>query len=71
MSAIILEKNGIPSSGKNMRHLSIRAFWIADHFEKGEAKINYEPTEEMVADFFTKPLQGSAFHKFRRVILNE
>ena len=71
MSAIILEKNGIPSSGKNMRHLSIRAFWIADHFEKGEVKIDYEPTEEMVADFFTKPLQGSAFHKFRRVILNE
>ena len=71
MSAIILEKNGIPSSGKNMRHLSIRAFWIADHFEKGEVKIEYEHTEEMVAEFFTKPLQESAFHKFRRLILNE
>jgi hypothetical protein len=55
MSAILLEKNGITSSGKNMRHLSIRAFWIADRVKKGELDIEHEPTEEMVADFFTKP----------------
>ena len=27
------------------------------------------PTEEMLADFFTKPLQGSLFRKFRAVLL--
>ena len=54
-----------------MRNLSIRAFWIADRVKKGEVDIKHEPTEEMVADFFTKPLQGSAFAKLRRIILNE
>ena len=28
------------------------------------------PTEEMVGDFFTKPLQGSLFRKFRAIIMN-
>ena len=70
MSAILLGKNGISSSGKNMRHLSIRAFWIADQVKKGELTIEHEPTEEMVADFYTKPLQGAAFAKFRKIIMN-
>jgi len=29
----------------------------------------YCPTEEMLANFFTKPLQGSLFRKFRDVLL--
>ena len=32
--------------------------------------IEYCPTGDMVADFFTKPLQGSLFHKLRTIILN-
>ena len=31
--------------------------------------IVYCPTEEMLADFFTKPLQGALFQKFRRVLM--
>ena len=27
------------------------------------------PTEEMVADFFTKPLQGKLFFEFRNTVL--
>jgi hypothetical protein len=30
----------------------------------------YCPTGDMVADFFTKPLQGSLFRKVRTIILN-
>ena len=71
MSAMLLEKNGISSSGKNMRHLSIRAYWIADRVKDGEVVIKHEPTGEMVADFFTKPLQGASFSKFRKIIMNE
>jgi len=33
-------------------------------------KIEYCPTKEMVADFFTKPLQGSQFIKLRDQIMN-
>jgi hypothetical protein len=29
----------------------------------------YCPTGEMIADFFTKPLQGAQFYKFRDAIL--
>ena len=69
MSAITLEKNGISSSGKNVRHLSIRAFWIADQVEKGNVETKYEPTEEMIADFFTKPPQRALFRNLRVLIL--
>ena len=71
MSAILLEKNGMFSSGKRTRHLSIRAFWVADQVKKGAVEIEHEPTEDMVADYFTKPLQGSMFRKLRKLILNE
>ena len=30
----------------------------------------YCPTEEMIADFFTKPLQGAQFVKFRDAALS-
>ena len=36
---------------------------------KGEIEIAYCPTEQMLADFFTKTLQGSLFNQFRAVTL--
>jgi hypothetical protein len=33
--------------------------------------VQHCPTEHMLADFFTKPLQGSLFRKFREVILEQ
>ena len=35
-----------------------------------ELKVEYCPTAEMRGDFFTKPLQGTLFRKFRDQILN-
>ena len=32
-------------------------------------KVRYCPTEKMIADFFTKPLQGNLFRFFRDIIL--
>ena len=34
-----------------------------------DIEIWYCPTENMIADFFTKPLQGSLFRRFRDFIL--
>jgi len=56
--AILLEKNGRESSGKRTRHMNIKYFFIKDRVDKGEITIKFCPTEEMVADHFTKPLQG-------------
>ena len=69
MSAILLEKNGMLSSGKRTRHLSIRAFWVADQVKKGVVEIEHEPTEDMIADYFTKPLQGLLFTEIRYIIM--
>jgi hypothetical protein len=63
-SAMLLEKNGRGSSSKRTRHINIRYFFVRDRVASKEVKIEYCPTEEMLADFFTKPLQGSLFKKF-------
>lgn len=69
-SAILLEKNGRKSGSKRTRHIKVRYYFITDRIRKGEVKVEYCPTGNMVADFFTKPLQGAAFQKFRNAILN-
>ena len=69
-SAILLEKNGKFSSSKRTKHIDMRYFFITDRIEKKEVSVEYCPTEEMIGDFFTKPLQGSLFRKFRALILN-
>ena len=68
-SAILLESNGRMSCSKRSRHLNIRYFYVKDLIDKGLLEVEYYPTEQMLADFFTKPLQGSLFWKFRAVIL--
>ena len=69
-SAQLLETNGTRSSGKRTRHMNIRFFFIADKVASGEISVEHCPAELMVADFFTKPLQGELFYRFRRMILN-
>ena len=69
-SAILLERNGKASSGRRTRHIDIRYFFATDRIAKGEMRVEYCPTEDMIADFFTKPLQGSLFRKFRALIMN-
>ena len=70
MSSMLLEKNGRASCSKRTRHINIRYFFVTDRIASKEIHVEYCPTEEMVADFFTKPLQGSLFRKFRNWILN-
>ena len=64
-----MEKNGKKSCTKRSRHLNIRYFYVKDLIARGEAEVDYCPTEDMLADFFSKPLQGNLFKKFRSVIL--
>ena len=69
-SAILLENNGTKSSSRRTRHINIRYFFIYDRVKSNEVSVEYCPTDEMLADFFTKPLQGQKFIKFWRIILN-
>ena len=68
-SAIKLEKNGRASAGKRSRHMNIRYFFVKDQLAQERITVRHCPTLAMLADFFTKPLQGSLFQKFRDVIL--
>ena len=69
-SAILLEKNGKESSGKRTRHLNIRYFYITDCIEKKYLTVDYCPTDDMIGDFPSKPLQGRKFKKHRKAIMN-
>jgi hypothetical protein len=68
-SAILLEKNGRKLSSKRTKYLNCRFYFITDRINKNELSVEYCPTEEMVGDFFTKPLQGKLFYKFRCLIM--
>ena len=68
-STIRMEVNSRNSCTGNSRHVDIRFFFIHDRDKDGEVKVVYCPTNKMVADFFTKPLQGSLFKKFRASVM--
>lgn len=70
-STILLEENGKRSSSKRTRAINIRYFFIAGQVEKGNIQVEYCPTDHMIADFFSKPLQGKKFQNFKAEILGE
>ena len=69
-STMLLLNNGKGSSTKHTRHLNIRYFFLADRIANKELRIEYCPTDDMLADYFSKPLQGMKFKKFRKEIMN-
>jgi hypothetical protein len=68
-SAILLEKNGKSSSSKRTKHINIRFFFVTDRIAQKELSVEWCPTGAMISDFFTKPLQGALFKKFRDLIM--
>ena len=68
-STMRLTQNGKLSSGQRTRHINIQYFFITDWIARNEVTIQYCPTNKMVADYFTKPLQGALFYKFRDQIM--
>ena len=68
-SAILLESNGMKSVKKGTRHIRIKYFFITDKVKGKELQILHCPTDQMTADFYTKPLQGSLFLNHRNTML--
>ena len=68
-SAMLLEKNGVMSSSKRTKHINVRYYFIKDYVDRNEVHIIHCPMEDMIGDYFTKPLQGSQFVKFRDMIM--
>ena len=70
MSSMLLEKNGRNSSSKRTKHINVRYFFITDQLSKKEVELKHCPTDQMVADYMTKALQGKLFRDFRKEIMN-
>ena len=69
MSAILIEKNGRNCLGKRNRAIDVRYFAIRDSMQRGDIEIKHLGSNYMIADFFTKCLQGKRFLEFRKLIL--
>jgi hypothetical protein len=69
-STIKLEKNGKESSGKRKRHFDIKYFYVTDLISRDEVEIEYCSTDEMLADYNTKPVVGRKFSLFRDRYMN-
>jgi hypothetical protein len=59
------------STSPRTRHIAIRFFFVKDRVDAGELEIVYEPTETMVADCMTKPLQGQLFRDMRDLLMGK
>ena len=50
--------------------LQSKNYFVTDRITGGDFWVDYCPTEKMLADFFTKPLEGKMFRVFRSMIMN-
>jgi hypothetical protein len=69
MSCMALIKRGGPCSARS-RHIGIRRFWLKERVDGGEVVIQHMPTEDMIANLLTKPVQGRQFLKERQGLTN-
>ena len=67
-STIKLIERGRPAAEQS-RHINIGYFWIHDLIKQGVVIVKFCPTLSMLADYFTKPLQGSLFTDLRDQVL--
>ena len=68
-SEIRMLVNGKASCTSNSKHVAIKYFWCSDHIKKGKISVSHCPTDNMLADYMSKPLQGKLFTLFRNVLM--
>ena len=56
-----MEKNGRACLGKRNRAIDVHYFAIKDAIDLGDVEIKHCGTDDMVANYFTKSLQGKKF----------
>jgi hypothetical protein len=66
-SAIHIVENG--NDKGRTKHMDVRCHLIRDLVTSGVTKVQYMPTESMVADILTKPLDPKIFHKLQYELL--
>ena len=54
----------------NKHAINVCYLFITDRIKRGGLRIVHCPTDILIADFYTKPLQGRKFCIFRNLLLN-
>jgi len=65
-AAITLTKNA--SGHSRVKHTDIKHHWIREGVETGDIKVTYIPSEENIADLFTKALPQPQFEKLVKMM---
>ena len=65
-SAILHTKNA--SGHGRLKHLDVKYHWIREAVELGDIKVTYVPTDDNIADLFTKALPRPRFEKLRELM---
>ena len=68
-STIIPEVNGKNNTGKRIRELNNRYFFMSDQVEKENSQIRYCPTDKMWVYLMKKATQGETFRNLRKYVL--
>jgi hypothetical protein len=66
---MILANRG-PGKGGHSKAIKIKYFWISQHIDDKSISLEYVPTEELIADGFTKPLEPKRFREWRTKVMN-
>lgn len=70
-STMLLKKNSSKLSSKCTKHIHCQYYFITPNcINNNKLTMEYCPTSEMVANYFTKPLQGKLFLKFCHIIMD-
>ena len=64
-SAINLAKN--PINHQRSKHIDVRYHFIRDEIQKGFISLFYVPSNENVADMFTKPVSHKRLEYFKHI----
>ena len=64
-----MQKNWPFSTRKGSQHINVKYFFATDKNKNKELKMIHCPTENMIADYNSKPLQGKLFYDNRNLMM--
>ena len=67
--AMNLAKN--PAHHQRSKHIDVKYHFIRSEIHAGIVSLKYVPTDENVADVFTKPVTKAKMNKFKQVIFGK
>ena len=70
-STILFLENGQKCASKRTLAINIRYFFLANQREKGNIMVEWYPTNKMLGDPMTKPLQGAAFKNMADLLMGQ